>query len=139
MTSLLRREFLLRALAACGTVAYASAGPRGAEAAGAVPGAARSISAGYFGDQVDAVRVIGEAHLRQLGVEAGDASIRSAARTTLAMIERARDQPRAIRALEQAVRQDFERGRTVQVEGWILSKTEADLCALSLLEDDLSR
>ncbi len=139
MTSLLRREFLLRALAACGTAAYASAGPPGAEAAGAPPGAARSTSAGYFGDQVDAVRVIAEAYLRQLGLETGEASIRSAARATLELIDRARDQPRAIRALERAVREDFEKGRTIQVEGWILSRTEADLCALSLLKDDASR
>jgi hypothetical protein len=102
-------------------------------------GAGRSTSAGYFGDQVDAIRLIGEAYLRQLGVDAGEVSIRSTARDTLGLIDRARDQARAIRALEQAVRQDFERGRTVQVEGWILSRTEADLCVLSLLQDEPSR
>ena len=32
-----------------------------------------------------------------------------------------------------AVRQDFREGRSVQVEGWILSRTEAELCALTLL------
>jgi hypothetical protein len=30
-------------------------------------------------------------------------------------------------------RQDFEHGRTVKVQGWILSETEARLCALAAL------
>ena len=30
-------------------------------------------------------------------------------------------------------RQDFERGHTVKVQGWILSVTEARLCALATL------
>ena len=54
-------------------------------------------------------------------------------RGTLELIERARDQPGAIRALVRAVQRDFEQGRVVQVHGWFLSKTEAELCALSLL------
>jgi len=33
-----------------------------------------------------------------------------------------------------AVRDDFARGRTVQLEGWILSRTEAEICALTLLD-----
>jgi hypothetical protein len=31
------------------------------------------------------------------------------------------------------IREDFERGRTVQVDGWVLSRTEARLCALTAL------
>jgi hypothetical protein len=31
------------------------------------------------------------------------------------------------------VRRDFQQGRSVQLEGWIVSRTEAELCALTLL------
>jgi hypothetical protein len=135
MTALPRREFLCRALAACGTFALVPARP----ARGAPAGQSdrpRTTSASYFGDQLEAVRAIGEAYLRQLGRDSGDASVRAAAPGALEVIDRARDQPGAIRALVRAVRQDFERGRSLQVEGWILSKTEAELCVLSLLADE---
>lgn len=65
-------------------------------------------------------------YLRQLGRATTRESIVAAARGALAAIDRSRDQPGAIRALVRAVREDFERGRTVQVEGWILSRTEAE-------------
>jgi hypothetical protein len=56
-----------------------------------------------------------------------------AARGALDLIDRSRDQPGAIRALVRAVREDFERGRSVQLEGWIVSRTEAEVCVLLLL------
>ena len=37
-------------------------------------------------------------------------------------------------ALRRCDRDDFERGRSVQLEGWILSRTEAEICALTLLD-----
>jgi hypothetical protein len=60
-------------------------------------------------------------------------SVLAAARGTIEVIDRSRDEPGAIRAIVRAVRRDFEEGRSVQVEGWILSRTEAELCALTLL------
>ena len=92
-------------------------------------------SSGYFGDRADAVRAIGEAYLRQLGREPNRESIHAAARGTLKSIDRARDERSAIQALVRTVREDFERGRAVQLEGWILSRTEAEICALTLLTD----
>ncbi len=39
----------------------------------------------------------------------------------------------AIAALVQAVRRDFREQRTVELEGWVLSRTEVELCLLTLL------
>jgi hypothetical protein len=133
MTVVPRREFLWQALSACAAGMLVPA-----RAASAAPPAqldrAATMSAGYLGDQADAVRVIGEAYLRQLGRDTTRESIVAAARGALDTIDRSRDQPGAIRALVRAVRDDFERGRSVQLEGWILSRTEAEICALTLLD-----
>lgn len=40
---------------------------------------------------------------------------------------------RCVELLALTHRQDFEKGRTVKVDGWILSETEARLCALATL------
>jgi hypothetical protein len=61
--------------------------------------------------------------------------ILAAARGALESIDRARDERSAIRALARTVREDFERGRAWQLEGWILSRTEAEIRALTLLAD----
>jgi hypothetical protein len=133
MNSLPRREFLRQALAACGTAWLAPARPvEGAQAP--IDRLARS-SVAYFGDQADAVRAIGEAYLRQLGREVNRESVLAVARETIDLIDRFRDPPDAIRAIVREVRRDFEKGRSAQVEGWILSRTEAEICALTLLSD----
>lgn len=36
-----------------------------------------------------------------------------------------------IRELDAAVRRDFARGDTVSLEGWVLSRTEAEVCAVA--------
>ena len=134
MTLTPRRDFLWQALTVCGSALLAPGSL--AQGSQAMPSdrAARA-SAGYFGDRADAVRAIGEAYLRQLGREPNRESIHAAARGTLKSIDRARDERSAIRALVRTVREDFERGRAVQLEGWILSRTEAEICALTLLAD----
>ena len=43
------------------------------------------------------------------------------------------DVPAARTALQRAVQEDMRAGRSVVVDGWILSLTEARLCALALL------
>jgi hypothetical protein len=132
VTSFPRREFLCRALAACAT---AGLGPAwladGAQST--QPGRMPSTSAAYFGDQAAVVRGFGEAYVTMLGHDSRLESVRAAARGTLELIERSRDQAGAIRALVRAVQRDFEQGRVVQVQGWILSKTEAELCTILLL------
>ena len=128
MTAIPRRDFLCQALAVCGSALVAADGRQ----ATASDRAVRS-SAVYFGNRADAVRAIGEAYLRQLGRDPNRESILAAARGTLESIDRARDERSAIEALVRAVREDFERGRAVQLDGWILSRTEAEICALTLL------
>jgi hypothetical protein len=49
-------------------------------------------------------------------------------------IARASSQEKAIEALVRDVQRDFREERSVQVEGWILSRTEAELCLLTLLK-----
>ena len=129
MNSYPRREFLLRALAACGTPFLMPL----ASVEGLQKPQAGTAAAGYFGNQTEAARAIGEAYLRQLGLDTSAESIRKASLGALEVIERASSQQNAIKALGLAVRRDFEQGRSVQLEGWILSRTEAELCALTLL------
>jgi len=128
MTSYPRREFLLRALAACGTPFLMPL----ASVEGLQKPQAGTAAAGYFGGRTDAARAIGEAYVRQLGDTSAE-SIRKASLGALEVIERASGQQNAIRALGLAVRRDFQQGRSVQLEGWIVSRTEAELCALTLL------
>jgi hypothetical protein len=134
-----RREFLLRALVACGTPFVASI----ASLEGARKPQSRAdddretqgaqTAGGYFGGNTDAARAIGEAYMRQLGLDNSAESIRGAARGALGSIRRSSTQQNAISALILAVQRDFHDGRSVQVQGWILSRTEAELCALTLL------
>ena len=134
MTTIPRRELLWRALTVCGSALLAPGSL--AQGSQTMPSARATLaSSGYFGDRAGAVRAIGEAYLRQLGREPNRESIHAAARGTLESIDRARDERSAIRALVRTVREDFERGRAVQLEGWILSRTEAEICALTLLTD----
>ena len=131
-----RREFILRALAACGTSFFV---PTAVDAAardwqaGADAGQGAQAAAQYFGGRTDAARTVGTAYLRQLGLEPTPGSILQAARGAARTIERASSQEKAIEALVRDVQRDFREERTVQVEGWILSRTEAALCSLTLL------
>ena len=139
MTTYPRREFVMQALVACGCAFLGSAGTlavaderAAGQADGPAAGAAKMASA-YFGGRVDAASKVGSVFLHQMGADTGPASILSATRATTKLIDRASDQDRAIAALVAAVRKDFEEGRSIQVDGWILSRTEAELCALTLL------
>ena len=128
MKSYPRREFLLQALAACGTPFLM---PLASLEARQKPQA--NTAAGYFGHRIDAARTIGEAYVRHMGIGTSAESIRKASQATLKIIDRASTQQNAIAALALAVRRDFQTGRSVQLEGWIVSRTEAELCALTLL------
>jgi hypothetical protein len=84
----------------------------------------------------DSAAEIGRAYLRS-GDEPADASAMAAAIARDAGIEpgeaAARDPLRLRRALALRTRRDFAEGRTVRVEGWILSRTEARLYAIASL------
>jgi len=129
MNSYPRREFLLRALAACGAPFLMPLAP----VEGLQKPQAGIAAAGYFGGRTDASRAIGEAYVRQLGLDTSAESIRKASLGALEIVERASSEQNAIRALGLAVRRDFRQGRSVQLEGWIVSRTEAELCALTVL------
>ena len=127
-----RREFLLRVLAACGTPFVA---PAVSVPAGQTPQLERGpqAAARYFGAGAAAARVIGEAYLRQLQLPPERESILEHSRGALNIIASARTQPAATAALVGAVRRDFQEGRVLQLEGWIVSRTEVELCVLTLL------
>jgi hypothetical protein len=128
-----RRDFLLQALVACGTAFLVpSIGFGDAQSQPARTGAGEA-AAGYFGYRLDAARAVGTAYLKQLGSDTTAPAILAATRGTTSMIEGAVSQREAIEMLVAAVREEFREGRSVQVEGWILSRTEAELCALTLL------
>jgi hypothetical protein len=137
-----RREFLLRALAASGTPIVlgpvASAGAAGLQ--DAVPAVDDPVSDGprralrYVGEKnLEAAQAIGRARLRALGVGQTPAEIMSAAATMLERLRTAPNTRDAVEALVESVRQDFAEGRTIDVEGWILSPTEVEVCILTLL------
>ena len=134
-----RREFVLRALAACGTTFFLptalDAAPRSGQVGAGASQSAREAqaAAGFFGGRTDAARTVGTAYLRQLGLDPTPRSILQAARGSAKTIERASSQDKAIEALVRDVQRDFREERLVQVEGWILSRTEAELCVLTLL------
>jgi hypothetical protein len=132
-----RREFVLQVLAACGSsllvpsVLFGS----GVEQSPAGAGPSARAATAYFGSRTESARAVGVAYLRQLGHDAGPSSIAAATRDTTTVIERAASEPEAVAALVAAVRSDFQEGRSVQVEGWVLSRTEAELCVLTLLPE----
>lgn len=130
-----RREFLLHVLAACGTPFVARVSPSANQTPQpeSRPDPDAQAAAIYFGAGVDAARAIGEAYLRHLQVEPTRASILEHAGGALKILASARNQKAALTELVGAVRRDFQAGSVVQLEGWIVSRTEAELCALTLL------
>jgi hypothetical protein len=131
-----RREFLLCVLAACGTPFVA---PREAARAAQTPPADPQTdinsraAASYFGTAMSAARAIGEAYLRELEVEPTRPSILEHTAGALKIIATARTQKAALTELVSAVRRDFQEGRVLRLEGWVVSRTEVELCALTLL------
>ena len=107
MNSYPRREFLLRALAACGTPFLMPL----ASVEGLQKPQAGTAAAGYFGGRTDAARAIGEAYVRQLGLDTSAESIRKATLGAFEVIERASSQQNAISASSAFKRCDFPPGR----------------------------
>jgi hypothetical protein len=133
MTSWPRREFILAVLGACGTAPLFDAPALQAQAAEAqLPARARIAAARYLGAAAPA-RVLGEAFMASLTLDVTVENVGEVARDTLVAIQAARTPAAAVKVLQQAVRDDFREGRTVHLHGWVLSRTELELCALSLL------
>lgn len=136
MTTYPRRTFVLSVLAACGTPLLTRPIAADATQTVATPDSARTsqLAVGYFGStQADAARAIGEAYLQHIGIEGSSAGIRAAAAGAIALIDAARTQTAITAALVAAVRRDFQEGRVIELHGWVLSRTEVELCALTLV------
>lgn len=52
--------------------------------------------------------------------------------------DRSPERPRLRAALDRRIRADFAESETVRVQGWVLSRTEARLCALAALESGIA-
>jgi len=131
-----RREFLIGLLAACG--AQLTREIVSAQGSTSAPAPERDTSTAatlaYFGAAVAAAE-IGRAFLRHLQLAETPEAIRSTAEATLQIIARAGTVQAARTALRRAVRRDFQEGHYLQLHGWILSRTELELCALVLLDE----
>ena len=133
-----RREFLLRVLAACGTPLVAPViSVRADQRPPVEPSTHARAAAGYFVTGIAAARAIGEAYLRQLKVETTRASIIEHSAGALQILAAARTEKAALTELAGAVRRDFRERRVLQLEGWVLSRTEVELCALTLLPSSM--
>lgn len=97
----------------------------------AAAGESDAIGASDITSTIDAIATIGR---RYLAVTAGE----NDARTLRPLVGMSDEQRVDVDALERrfdtAVRQDFAAGRTVLVDGWVLSLTEARLAAIVALE-----
>jgi hypothetical protein len=83
---------------------------------------ARSAVDAYYSEaQEEAIVRTGLARLEMLDEPEGELD------PTLTLLERTADAAEGLRAEVDA---DFDGGRTVRVQGWVLSRTEADLAAL---------
>lgn len=84
----------------------------------------------------ESAAVIGTTFLRQHPAEADPGHL--SATITADLRARGCDPPRAgqsrvRRAIAEQMRADFARGRVIDVDGWVLSATEARLCGLAAL------
>lgn len=95
--------------------------------------ASRMVS--IFNNELSA-KVVGAEYLRLSQSDADlehmlDSICRTCGHDTQALMDKDDQQLRDVLVARQ--RQDFSEGQTVRVQGWVLSKTEARLCALTTL------
>ena len=130
--SVRRREFLVGSGAVVATLA--------APALASLLGCDRRLTlaqalAGFYSDPASAARV-GQAVLAAVPAEGtAEAVVAALAGDRRAELERlAASDPGGLRTLlREQHRRDFEEGRTVAIAGWVLSRTEARLCAVAAL------
>lgn len=130
MSEVTRRRFLALAASLAGTALPASS-----VAASAFGPTALALAA----NSARSARAVGRAYLAATPNErAADALVeRLTARLPAGRASLASDSDVELRAqLHRAIEQDFAAERTVQLDGWLLSQTEARLCALTALAFD---
>ncbi|MEW5789882.1 MAG: hypothetical protein ACOY4L_07695 [Pseudomonadota bacterium] len=136
MKRLLHRRRFLGMLAGLGVFAFL--GPRFGFEQGSTAANVECLPvklADFFTHR-ESARAVGRAYLHAMPTEADADRLAElicmaapADRATLARASR-----RELRSLLQArQRQDFAEGRTIEVQGWLLSQTEARLCAIAAL------
>ena len=87
-----------------------------------------------FFDHVESAAAVGREYLRLVPEERDGARLRQRILADCRETMGAGRPPRRLRAAVVArQRLDFEAGRTVRIEGWVLSRTEARLCSLAVL------
>jgi hypothetical protein len=132
--SISRRTFLLLALGAGGAMLVAPDLPHALSAwlTGHSP---LAIKISALPSHRQSARVVGLAYLQQYPHEADERLLLERLAASVAggeALSRSSDQE--LKALlASAIRQDFAAERVVKIQGWILSATEARLCALSAL------
>jgi hypothetical protein len=78
----------------------------------------------YFAESdARAIFALGRAHLN-------DVKDVSAFDETFALLDAVAESGDSVKTMNDAVIQDFEQRRILRLDGWVLSRTEADLCAL---------
>jgi hypothetical protein len=129
-----RRQFLLLALGLAGSVAVGSKLSRAAEG-WLSQGSLRAKLTALFIHQ-ESAQAIGRAYLQSYPREADIQTLEdqiaqgiAGGRTLLI----ATGKPQVSKLLTDRIRQDFATDQVVKVQGWILSITEARLCALTTL------
>ncbi len=117
-----RRDFLELALAEVLSLPLLAASGCGSDRGASV------VRGSFPGDRLWAAETIGRTALRAQG----EVSARRFAAATLERIDAARNDVQAVAALAEASRADLRAGRVVDVDGWTLSRTEVELCALAI-------
>lgn len=107
---------------------FALFGRNGTAAAAVLPSPDGALEA--LLPRTDDAAVVGRAYLAQYATEADAGLLRRRLVSLTA-------EPRRLRAaIGERIRRDFAEGDTVRIEGWVLSRTEARLCALCALSKD---
>ena len=128
-----RRVFLARLLAGAGCLLVARGDSRGPDR-GATPEALAARIVSLVPDRRQAA-VLGRAYLREAPAEASVAGLVAAISTGCVpdFGSHAGSEAGLRRALSARIRRDYAERRVVDVRGWLLSPTEARICALATL------
>ncbi len=131
MNPFTRRTCVVAAAAALGAVLARFSRLSGV--AQANDGLAEDLAQVLRGDRFASAQVVGREYLRYFPAEANKAKLNSLIRGGLGAPGLGRGPSATREWLSGRTRKDFEEGRVVEVQGWVLSATEARLCALSAL------
>lgn len=95
--------------------------------------AARAAGDDYFTAGLDGARLVGERYLARMAPDADGDALAALLAPTLEILEASATPAAAAQAAMTAVAADFTALELVSQDGWALSRTEAQLCALVFL------